>query len=468
MDSTLNNEHNKCDEILLSAYLDGEVTVEERRSVEDHVTHCASCAELAARMQHVDDVLRSTLLPKNLHEQMRASIARESSRSSWRRVLRWGGIAAALLISFGLGVWASGVLRKPQAVEIAKENETAHAIKNPHTPEVTTTPFIAPEPGIVETEAESRLVIEPITPAPGPTIEPMKVAGNASPPAAEPEPPKANPKIEKTEIENDTAVVQTPKAQLKKAPNTERRVPANQYANTEFVTKESKEGKAATMDPPIELPPRITVSSLPDISSLEEIKIDLPPPYFGGTPLSYFNDHLEEKSFKPREPFWAPKGTGVISRGKKVTSSDPDPTFGKLSMITDGEKGFQNENLVELGTGPQWVQIDLGEPYKIFAIVIWHFHAADRVYFDVIVQTSPAAEVFIFTLFNNDYDNSIGLGIGEDKEYIESNEGKLIDCGPIGTTSRYVRCYSNGNTTDQTSHYVEIEVWGIPIAKANG
>lgn len=54
MDSTLNNEHNSCDEILLSAYLDGEVTAEKRRAVEGHVVQCKSCAELVARMQHVE------------------------------------------------------------------------------------------------------------------------------------------------------------------------------------------------------------------------------------------------------------------------------------------------------------------------------------------------------------------------------------------------------------------------------
>jgi hypothetical protein len=192
------------------------------------------------------------------------------------------------------------------------------------------------------------------------------------------------------------------------------------------------------------------------------LEFELPEPYFGGTPLSYFNENLEQKSFKPREPFLAPRGTKVISRNKPVSSSDSDPTFGKLSMITDGEKGYQQEYLVELGTGPQWAQIDLGGSYAIYAILIWHFHAADRVYFDVVVQTGLDPDMVQSSIcFNNDYDNSLGLGIGRDKEYIESNEGKLVNCR--GKIARHVRCYSNGNTTDQTSHYVEIEIWGIPV-----
>ena len=201
----------------------------------------------------------------------------------------------------------------------------------------------------------------------------------------------------------------------------------------------------------------------------EEIKFELPPPYFGGTPLAYFNEHLEEKSFKPRDPFLAPKGAVNVSKGKAVTSSDPDPTFGKLSMITDGEKGYQQEYLTELGTGTQWVQVDLGAPTEIYAVLAWHFHAADRVYFDVVVQTADDAEFTKNkqTIYNNDYDNSSGLGIGKDKEYIESNEGRLFTAlkDGKGVTGRFVRLYSNGNTTDQTSHYVEVEVWGKPAAK---
>ncbi|NUM52793.1 MAG: hypothetical protein HUU46_04035 [Candidatus Hydrogenedentes bacterium] len=85
----------------------------------------------------------------------------------------------------------------------------------------------------------------------------------------------------------------------------------------------------------------------------------------------------------------------------------------------------------------------------------------ERVYFDVVVRTADDADFTanVHTAYNNDYDNSSGLGIGKDKEYIEGYEGRLIDCG--GTVGRYVRCYSKGNTTDELNHYVEVEVWGF-------
>ncbi|MDZ4858484.1 MAG: hypothetical protein SGI88_05840 [Candidatus Hydrogenedentes bacterium] len=198
------------------------------------------------------------------------------------------------------------------------------------------------------------------------------------------------------------------------------------------------------------------------------LDIKLPPPYFGGTPLDYFNEHLEEKNFKPREPFAAPKGATILSSAKTVSSSDPDPTNGKLSMITDGEKGYQTEYLTELGAGTQWVQIDLGQQSDIYAVLAWHFHAADRVYFDFVVRTADDAEFTknVQTVYNNDYDNSSGLGIGKDKEYIESYEGRLINALKDGkpTSGRFVRLYSKGNTSDDTNHYVEVEVWGKPAA----
>jgi hypothetical protein len=62
-------------------------------------------------------------------------------------------------------------------------------------------------------------------------------------------------------------------------------------------------------------------------------------------------------------------------------------------------------------------------------------------------------------LYNNDSDNSAGLGVGKDKEYIENNKGRLIGVDS-GAKGRYVRLYSNGNTANDMNHYVEVEVFG--------
>jgi fucose permease len=78
----------------------------------------------------------------------------------------------------------------------------------------------------------------------------------------------------------------------------------------------------------------------------------------------------------------------------------------------------------------------------------------------LVVQVSDDAafQKGVTTIFNNDHDNSSKLGVGKDKEYIEVAEGKLFD--PKGAKGRYVRLYSNGNTTNDLTHYVEVEVYG--------
>ncbi|GMW00582.1 MAG: hypothetical protein AMXMBFR84_17190 [Candidatus Hydrogenedentota bacterium] len=203
--------------------------------------------------------------------------------------------------------------------------------------------------------------------------------------------------------------------------------------------------------------------ALPVIAQDEaEVKIELPAPVFGGTPLDYFSDNLEERSYKPREPFKAPAGTELLSKGKPVTCST-QTNFGKLEQITDGDKEAYDSSLVEVKKGAQWVQIDLGKTAEVHGVVVWHYHAAERVYFDTIVKVSddPNFEKDATTIYNNDHDNSAGLGVGEDKEYIETYEGRLIK--GKAAKGRYVRLYTNGNTTDDANHYLEVEVFGKPL-----
>lgn len=194
----------------------------------------------------------------------------------------------------------------------------------------------------------------------------------------------------------------------------------------------------------------------------EELKLKLPKPMFIGTPTNLRSANLETVTGKPRGPFYVPKGTVLVSAKKKVTSSDMQPVIGELDMLNDGEKAGGDGYFIELGPGPQWVQIDLGAPYALHAILAWHYHSQARVYRDVIVQVSNDAtfKTGVTTVYNNDHDNSSKLSAGKDKEYIEVAEGRLFD--PKGAAGRYVRLYSNGNTTNDLTHYVEVEVYGTP------
>ena len=195
--------------------------------------------------------------------------------------------------------------------------------------------------------------------------------------------------------------------------------------------------------------------------NLEPIVIDLPRAQFIGTPVPtrVSPTRLEKLLNGPRPPFKAPKGTTNVALKKPVRGSSA-PFNVELKVITDGDK--KAEGYVELGPGRQYVQIDLGAEYNIYAVVIWHYHQQPRVYHDVVVQVCSDQDFItdVTTVFNNDYDNSAGLGLGEGLERIETNEGHLIDSK--GVKGRYVRLYSNGNTTDDFNHYTEVEVYGKP------
>ncbi|MCZ7641054.1 MAG: hypothetical protein M5U12_36370 [Verrucomicrobia bacterium] len=148
---------------------------------------------------------------------------------------------------------------------------------------------------------------------------------------------------------------------------------------------------------------------------------------------------------------------------KKVTSSDKSPITGTLDLVTDGDKESNDNSFVELHRRTQWVQIDLERRAKIYAVVVWHAHNTFQVYHDVIVQVSddPDFTQNVITVYNNDYDNSSGLGVGTDKEYFETYEGRLMDAK--GVEGRYVRAYSRGSTYSALNRYTEIEVWGLPL-----
>jgi hypothetical protein len=195
---------------------------------------------------------------------------------------------------------------------------------------------------------------------------------------------------------------------------------------------------------------------------MEPIPIELPKPMFEGTPQNISVPNLQKPLGRARDPFLAPAGVKNIALNKPVTSSDMEPIIGDLEQATDGDKKGAEGSFVELGPGVQYLQVDLEAPYEIYAILFWHFHKTARVYLDVVVQVADDADFTknVHTLFNNDNDNSAGLGAGKDMNYVETAEGKLVDAK--GVKARYVRLYSNGNNANDLNHYVEVEVFGRP------
>jgi hypothetical protein len=189
--------------------------------------------------------------------------------------------------------------------------------------------------------------------------------------------------------------------------------------------------------------------------------LTLPDPTLKGTPEDLPQaPNIEPIPDKPA-PFMVPAGVKNVALGKTVTSSDA-PFDGQLSQITDGKKDPVDSDAVEFKKGLKWVQVDLGADYNLYAIALWHDHRYIQVMHCVIVQVSddPDFKTGVTTLFNNDKDNIAGFGIGPDREYFETNRGKIVDAK--GIKARYIRGYTKGSNQGALNCWQEIEVYGLP------
>lgn len=109
------------------------------------------------------------------------------------------------------------------------------------------------------------------------------------------------------------------------------------------------------------------------------------------------------------------------------------------------------------GTG--WMQLDLGATRQLTKVKLWQYWANGRTYHDVVIQVSndPTFSSGVSTIFNNDADNSSGLGAGADAEYAETASGKTI---PTSASGRYVRFWANGSSSNSYDSWVEAQVFG--------
>ena len=167
-----------------------------------------------------------------------------------------------------------------------------------------------------------------------------------------------------------------------------------------------------------------------------------------------------------RPDFMVPPGLKNLALGRPVSCSmEDEPIIGEFSQIVDGVKKSGEFDFVELDPEPQWVQIDLGEPRRVYCIVVWHYYKNPVIYNDVIVQAAsePDFAQDVHTLFNNDVDNSSELGEGTGTAYFARWWGELVDArgpGKEGTLMRYVRVYTNGGCGGEDTRFVEIQAFG--------
>lgn len=222
---------------------------------------------------------------------------------------------------------------------------------------------------------------------------------------------------------------------------------------------------AAESKTPTDAPTKTAVRKSTRVSKVELI-IPLPKWLIIGTrkPMNEPNIATPRARGVVRPVIKVPAGTVNLAFKKPVTSNESLPLVGDLEMVTDGQKSGEDGYGVDLGFGKKWVQIDLGARATIYGVSVWHYHRQLRAYRDVIVEVADDEDFTqnVQVVYNSDHDNSYGRGIGEDMGYVETYEGKYMYC-PKGTQGRYVRLHSQGNTSNDQNHYIEVEVYGIPV-----
>jgi hypothetical protein len=190
--------------------------------------------------------------------------------------------------------------------------------------------------------------------------------------------------------------------------------------------------------------------------------LKLPAAKDAGTPKTIPGGSTVDISAKPPPQLLIPRDAVNVAPGKKITCSDKNVTAGDLAKLTDGDKEAEEGSILLLHKGLQWVQFDLGVPHEIYAIVVWHAFDTSKIYRSVIVQAADDADFTdnARTFFNNDRENSSGLGVGADRQYFESNQGKIIN--GKGARARFVRLYSNGSSDSRLNEYTEVEIYARP------
>ena len=193
-----------------------------------------------------------------------------------------------------------------------------------------------------------------------------------------------------------------------------------------------------------------------------ELEIDLPEPNYSGPPVPLPRRYRPELSWEPRDPVYVPEGVENAAFGQPVSAS-AEPTYNELADIVNGENSYDPYKVVELPDGPQWIQIDLESEHEIYVVLFWQFFESERTYFDVVVQVSndPKFEEDVTTVFNNDDDDTLGFGEGDDPEFITAHDGKLVEVD--GIEACYVRLWSNGNSWNDRNHWIEVEVHAKPV-----
>ncbi len=151
----------------------------------------------------------------------------------------------------------------------------------------------------------------------------------------------------------------------------------------------------------------------------------------------------------------AASGTNVAYQ--KTVTAEAGVWMANPQYATDGI--LNTSYYTNLGSGPVYIVIDLGQNYQLGELRFWHYYADGRTYHDVIAQLSQYSNFSsLTTVFNNDTNNSAGQGTGSNSEYAESSAGKDVALStPV--TARYLRLWTNGSTVNAFNHCVEVQAF---------
>ena len=184
------------------------------------------------------------------------------------------------------------------------------------------------------------------------------------------------------------------------------------------------------------LAPAVSAADAPKDSAADTgnqvpLMLKLPAPAFKGTPKDMqLGPNVEPVSDKPRPPMMVPPGLKNLAPGSKITCSDKNVPADNLAKLTDGDKEASDQSIIFLRKGTQWVQLDLGSPQEIFAVVIWHAHNSAKVYHNVIVQVADDPDFIenVRTVFNNDNDNTLRPGRGDQSRVLRDIRRQAHRC----------------------------------------
>jgi len=136
-----------------------------------------------------------------------------------------------------------------------------------------------------------------------------------------------------------------------------------------------------------------------------------------------------------------------VARGVTPTTGYATPNA--LGRITDENLVANSTSYATVGSGLQYVQLDLGALVRVETVKVWHYHADARVYTGTKTQVS-ADGVTWYTVFDSAVSG----------KYTETAAGKTHNF-PVRDV-RFVRDWLNGNNKNTGNHWVEIQVLQQP------